>query len=32
MTTLTRPTTRQMLNKVPEVTVYFWIIGRHWHD
>ncbi len=26
MTTLTRPTARQMLNKVPEVTVYFWII------
>jgi uncharacterized membrane-anchored protein len=23
---LTRPTARQMLNKVPEVTVYFWII------
>jgi uncharacterized membrane-anchored protein len=26
MTTLTRPTARQMLNKVPEVTLYFWII------
>jgi uncharacterized membrane-anchored protein len=23
---LTRPTARQMLNKVPEVTVYFWVI------
>jgi uncharacterized membrane-anchored protein len=25
-TTLTAPTARQMLNKVPEVTLYFWVI------